>query len=383
MKGIRIPPVRFLSIVLTWALVSTVASDASAQQHAHHHVDRVINFPDISGYLTLKTDLHIHTVFSDGKVWPDIRVEEAIRDGLDAIAITDHLEYQPHADDIPHPDRNRSFSIAAGDAEGEELIVINGSEVTRSMPPGHTNAVFIADANPLLLDEPIDVFREARRQDAFIFWNHPHWTAQVPSGQATLTDMHRQLIDEGLLNGIEVVNEHSYSDEALQIALDNDLTIMGTSDVHGLIDWMYDVPHGHRPVTLVFATERTEDALKDALMERRTAVWFDDMLIGREEWIVPLITSSLTVDSAAYQGESSVLDVFIANASDAEFVLDSRGDFGFHAHTDLVRIAPNGTTRLQVKTVDRVDALALPFEVLNAVTAPNVHPEITLDVTVE
>ena len=30
--------------------------------------------------------LHTHSVFSDGHVWPRIRVAEAIRDGLDAMA---------------------------------------------------------------------------------------------------------------------------------------------------------------------------------------------------------------------------------------------------------------------------------------------------------
>jgi hypothetical protein len=38
-----------------------------------------------------------------------IRVEEALRDGLDGIAITEHLEWQPHLKDIPHPDRNRAY----------------------------------------------------------------------------------------------------------------------------------------------------------------------------------------------------------------------------------------------------------------------------------
>ncbi|HAO89312.1 MAG TPA: PHP domain-containing protein, partial [Gammaproteobacteria bacterium] len=36
-------------------------------------------------------DLHTHSVFSDGHVWPRIRVGEAIRDGLDAMAGTEHL----------------------------------------------------------------------------------------------------------------------------------------------------------------------------------------------------------------------------------------------------------------------------------------------------
>ena len=56
------------------------------------------------------------------------------------------------------------------------------------------------------------------------------------TGIATLTDMHRQLIADGLLHGIEVINSSTYSAESLQIALDNDLTIIATSDIHGLID---------------------------------------------------------------------------------------------------------------------------------------------------
>jgi hypothetical protein len=35
---------------------------------------REINIPDILGYKTLKCDFHIHTVFSDGDVWPTVRV---------------------------------------------------------------------------------------------------------------------------------------------------------------------------------------------------------------------------------------------------------------------------------------------------------------------
>ena len=49
----------------------------------------------------------MHSVFSDGSVWPDTRIEEAKRDGLDVIATAEHLEYQPWKDDIHHPNRNR------------------------------------------------------------------------------------------------------------------------------------------------------------------------------------------------------------------------------------------------------------------------------------
>ena len=80
---------------------------------------------------------------------------------------------------------------------------------------------------------------------------------------ATLTDVHRLLIREKLLDGIEVVNDQTFSIEALQIALDNNLTIMGNSDIHKLVDWDYKVPEGgHRPITLVFAKERTAEIVR-------------------------------------------------------------------------------------------------------------------------
>ncbi|HOI80411.1 MAG TPA: PHP domain-containing protein, partial [Petrimonas sp.] len=49
-----------------------------------------IVIPDVNGFKVLKCDFHMHTVFSDGDVWPTVRVQEAWREGLDAIAITDH-----------------------------------------------------------------------------------------------------------------------------------------------------------------------------------------------------------------------------------------------------------------------------------------------------
>ena len=36
------------------------------------------------------------------------------------------------------------------------IMVINGSEITRNMPPGHSNAIFIKDANKLITNDPID-----------------------------------------------------------------------------------------------------------------------------------------------------------------------------------------------------------------------------------
>lgn len=345
---------------------------------------RAIQFPDAAGYQVLKVDLHQQTVFSDGDVWPSVRVEEGVKDSLDAITITDHLEYQPHSEDVPNPDRGRAYQIAQETGQEHNLIVINGAEITRDLPPGHCNAIFLNDVNRLLKDDPMDVFQAAKEQGAFVFWNHPMYLPHTGDGIAKITDMHRELISKDMLHGIEVATSHRWSPEAVQIALDNGLTMVGNSDVHGLIDWDYE-PHkgGHRPITLAFAEERSKQGIKKALFAGRTAVWYQNLLIGREEYVVPLINESLTVTETSYRRNSSVLRIEIANNSDAEYLLDSQNEISFHVHSDVIQLSPHTTTEIQVKPGERVESLNLQFEVLNAVIAPETHPSITLDVEVD
>lgn len=55
-----------------------------------------IQLPKIDGYTLYKADFHVHTIYSDGEVTPRERVREAWYDGLDIIAITDHLEIRTY-----------------------------------------------------------------------------------------------------------------------------------------------------------------------------------------------------------------------------------------------------------------------------------------------
>ncbi len=341
--------------------------------------DRKIQFPDIKDYKTLLCDFHIHTVFSDGSVWPDIRVDEAVRDGLDAISLTEHIEYNPHSEDIPHPDRNRSYEIAKKLAIPHDLIVVHGVELTRDLPPGHSNAIFIEDANKFKIEDPKEQFLEAQRQGAFVFWNHPNWIRQSDDGIAKLTDMHKDLIKNKLLHGLEVVNDITYSDEALDIATDQNLTVMGCSDVHGLVDWTYNLKTGgHRPISLVFAKERTEASIKEALFAGRTVAWFNNILVGTDKNLKDIIYASLKVDKKNYIGSSSIVEFEISNNSDARFLLKNISKFTFNMQSDIIEILPHSTKKFQLKTLEQLYTTQLRFEVLNAVSGKNKHPEISM-----
>ncbi len=149
-----------------------------------------INIPGFDGYEVLKCDFHIHTVFSDGRVWPDMRVNEAWQQGLDAIAITDHIEYRPFKDMVIG-DLNESYKIAKAHADYLGVHCYQRCRGYTRKPIGHLNALFINDANKLDQEDPVDALREAKKQGAFIMWNHPGW----PDDKSTLYSIHEQLFE--------------------------------------------------------------------------------------------------------------------------------------------------------------------------------------------
>lgn len=354
-----------------------------------HGFDRPAHFPAApDGNLILTADLHTHSVFSDGHVWPSIRVEEADRDALDALAFTEHLEHQPKAADIPHPDRNRAHQVAVKDAESRGInavMLINGAEISRSMPPGHVNAVFLQDANKLLVEDAEAAIRAANDQGAFVFWNHPNWLPQAPDGVARILPFHEKLIRERKLHGVEVANGtlDAWSEHALAIALQHNLTILGTSDIHGLVDWTHKGAHGgHRPLTLVLSRERSPQALKQALFAGRTVAWINDDLIGRSENVEQVFRACLTLAPKAYLPRSSVLEVELVNACPLAFTLENKGERTFHNLSDVIRVARYGKTMLQVRMNEERRTLTLDFSVLNTQVRPREHLRATLGVDV-
>ena len=337
--------------------------------------DRKISFPDIPGYKTLICDFHTHSVFSDGSVWPNIRIQEAVKDGLDAIAITEHIEYQPHREDLPNPDRNRSYILAEEYGRPYELIVIPGAEITRDLPPGHANALFISDANKLNVKEPIDAYKAARKQGAFIFWNHPDWIGQTSDGMAVITDVHKMLIKEDLLHGVEVVNDITFSETALEIAYEQNLATIGTSDIHGIVDWQFMIPDGgHRPVSLVFAKEKSMESIKEALFDNRTIAWYNDILLGPIELLQQMANVMVTMENKGFIGSSNELEIVLHNHSDAKLLLENTSLYQFHTQPNYITLNARSTVKINVITASGSGPLR--FDVLNAIAAGKRHPEI-------
>ncbi|MBN1107127.1 MAG: hypothetical protein JXA55_00090, partial [Bacteroidales bacterium] len=113
--------------------------------------------------------------------------------------------------------------------------------------------------------------------------------------------------------------------EAIQWAMEKNLTIFANSDVHDFYESYYDQDkYPIRPFTLVFAKERSEESIKEALFARRTAAFFFNKLVGRKEHIDPLIKRSVKVEpSHFYQNGYAYFTV--RNFTDIEFTFIKNG----------------------------------------------------------
>ncbi len=283
---------------------------------------REILIPDIQGFKTLKCDFHMHTVFSDGDVWPTIRVQEAYYEGLDAIAITEHIEYRPKRDYVKG-DHNTAYIIAKPEAERMNILLVKSGEISRSMPPGHLNALFLTDANKLEVEDYMDAIEEANRQGAFLFWAHPGWAAQQPD--TTLWwDEHEEIFQKGWLHGIEVYNWDEWYPVSFDWCNEKNLAYLGNSDIHIVASHRFNLDKYFRPMTLVFAQNRSIESLKEAMFERRTVAFFLNQLVGPEDLLQSLFKESVQVGKPFYTQQESLASVVIKNPTDLTFILENQ-----------------------------------------------------------
>lgn len=318
-----------------------------------------IRIPDIEGYKTLKCDFHMHTIFSDGDVWPTVRVQEAFLEGLDAIAITDHIERNPSKKFVGGDD-NSAYEIALPEAEKYNILLIKAGEITRRMPPGHLNALFLDDTNKLDVPEFMEAIEEANRQGAFVFWNHPGWDAQQPD--TTLWwDVHEEIYRKGWLHGIEVFNWDEYYPIAFDWCNQKNLAYIGNTDVHMVAPYEFNLAHYLRPMTLVFAEERSLDGIKNALFDRRTVALFGDEMAGPEALLSQLFDASVVVKKPFRTVKEEVF-FEISNPTDLTFRLENKSPL--YGSPSTIELFPGKTMIVSCKPENGRKA-ELPYEVVN------------------
>ena len=280
--------------------------------------------PEVQGFNCYKADLHVHTIYSDGEVTPRQRVREAWYDGLDILALTDHLEarnyekfmlkahaaYNPdgkaykyhHAGSVRlmkdgtdpgiRCDFNATFDEAKSCAEkaGYPLLLIKGSEISRKpQTQGHFNALFLKDVNAIYNIDTKETFRNVHKQGGLVIHNHPAYRRNTTDK----SEWQEEVYKEGLIDGVEIVNGINFYPKMIRRCVEENLAMVGATDTHRPTSGQFKDWGFFRTMTIIMAKENTEEAIKDALLKRRTIVYSGGELMGEEKWLTEFVKASI------------------------------------------------------------------------------------------
>ena len=285
-----------------------------------------IILPQVKGFNCYKADLHVHTSYSDGAVTPAGRVNEAWFDGLDILAITDHLESHggvrkffkvtapynknkkptryvvPGSTKMPKngidPGLKVDFNAIHQEAESENrwagynLLLIKGCEFGRNtQDKGHYNALFVKDLNSLYSYNLEDSFRKVREQGGIVIHNHPSY--RRPNGSTDKSEWDEMVYSEGLIKGVEVANGYNFYPRMVRRCIDEKLAMFGNTDEHNFTTYRFGSRDVFRTMTFVFAKELTEKAVKEAILACRTLVYSGGCVIGEEQLLGDFLNASI------------------------------------------------------------------------------------------
>ena len=151
---------------------------------------------------------------------------------------------------------------------------------------------------------------------------------------------------------------------------------MGNSDIHGVSTYQFQ-PDKHRTITLVFAREKSVEAVQEALLNKRTAIYQGDHLIGPEDFLKPLFFESLDIETEYREG-TSLASMTITNNSDFDFICENKSPFKLYNGIHIFTIKAHAKTTIVVKTLEQLSGFSLDLMVHNALVAPGKSMELAI-----
>lgn len=348
-----------------------------------------IIIPQVNGFNVYKADLHTHTMYSDGQVLPKYRIREAWQDGLDIIAVTEHVEYRPVEEDLVKyldkytdkkrkeavnhriiseaatkdgimVDLNTAVQISQKLAKSYGLTVIPGLEITRDANEiGHFNALFTTDNNLIYDPDPYQAILNAKAQNALIQHNHPGWRRT----KLGFSEWQKKVYGEGLVDGVEVVNGDEIYPGIVDRCVKDGMYITANTDIHATTAADYRVYGNDRPMTLVFAKDKSLESVREALEAQRTLALAFNNLWGADQLLKDLFLACVKVEQLS--GNKYVL----TNISSIPFVLQQKG-------SNRVHLDPSTSIFMSVPK----NGNSLNFTVVNMWNGAESNPDIEITV---
>lgn len=333
----------FLAVALTMAL-SSVAQEYSDRYQSKTEPQTLLPvgymrqsrkevlLPEVNGYTPYRVDLHMHSTYSDGVVNIKGRVNEAWCDGLDAIAMTEHLSIRPVPEaGQPTPEKvaakrgsnaSKSVADAIKHAEAHGLLVIPGIELTgNAKTQGHFNALFTTDNKAIYDYDPMQCIRNARKQGALIMHNHPGWRHST----LDMTQFEKDTYAEKLIDGVEIMNGAYFYPRAFDTAKKHNLFITSNTDIHPLSSQVYR-ENGHlRNMTIIFAKESTLEGLREGLEAHRTLAYAFGTIGGEEKLLKDFFEAAIKTKKLTEDKKKKLIKVMLTNTTSLPYTISVGG----------------------------------------------------------
>mgnify|MGYP000926484188 FL=1 len=164
------------------------------------------------------------------------------------------------------------------------------------------------------------------------------------------------------------------------MALDHDLTIIGASDIHGLIDYDYDISKGtHRTVTLVFAEERSVKGIAQALFQKHTVALYDRQFIGRDAELGALFNSFVSFERLpSRRKDRQQTTVRISNTGPIAIELKVAGNVSLNKSVGYITVPAAGSAIITVLDRAANDPIDLELVWVNSWKAPKTHASVQI-----
>lgn len=123
--------------------------------------------------------------------------------------------------------------------------------------------------------------------------------------------------------------------------------------------------------------------MKEALFKGRTVAVYNSLLVGKSEYLKPLLQSSVIIESAGYLSETTVLKVVLKNISSSDLLFENQMEFNFYDSSPIFEINAGETITVHIKTLEKLDTVALKLKALGAFTAPKQQPLIEWEILID
>ena len=349
----------FILIFLLIGAASVVAQSTIPETHLTSNVVAArrteIVLPKVNGYTCYKADFHTHTVFSDGDLTPRQRIREAWLDGLDIVALTDHLEYRRQEQGFlnalaPYNQERKPYKYYPANIEfvksdrvvnvmcdydavydeaksfvknsGLQIMLVKGIELSREpFQLGHFSALFVKDINSIYHKDIKQALRNVHAQGGLVIHNHPAYRRTT----SDKSKLQAELYDEGLIDGVEIVNDMTFYPKIIRRAVEEDLIMLGASDIHRPTSEMYKEQGFFRTMTFIMAKECTEKAIREALEKRRTIAYSGGQLMGEEKLLSDFFNAAVDCELLLYNAHEGMCYYQLSNKSSLTFRVGYKG----------------------------------------------------------